>query len=82
MVESSCARIAGAEVGWAGEVLDKHGASKPVFAGKRLVAPYLGGHADVGLFLEPEDVEDAPAVPQPGEECLDGMDKMQELEAV
>ena len=63
-------------------MLDEHGASKTVFAGTRVFCPYFGRHADVGLFLEPEDVEDASAVPQLGEERLDGMDSMQELKAV
>ena len=66
VVESCCARPT--EAGRAGEMLDEHGAGKTVFAGTGVVGPYFGGHADVGLFVEPENVEEAPAVPQPGEE--------------
>jgi hypothetical protein len=49
-------------------MLDEHGAGKPVFAGTGVVGPQFGGHADVGLSLEPEDVEETAAVPQLGEE--------------
>lgn len=49
-------------------MLDEHGASKAVFAGTWAVGPYFGGHADVGLVLKPEDIEDASAVPELGEE--------------
>ena len=80
MAESCRSRLR--EAGRAGEMLNEHGAGETVFAGTRVVGPYLGGHADVGLFLEPENAEDASAVPQLGEERLDGVDDMQELEAV
>jgi hypothetical protein len=63
----SC-RVRLSEAGRAGEMLDEHGAGKTVFAGTGVVGPQFGGPADVGLFVEPEDVEEAPAVPQLGEE--------------
>jgi hypothetical protein len=63
-------------------MLDKDGPSKTVFAGTRAVRPDLAGHANVGLFLEPEDVEGASTVPQLHEERLNGMDDVEELEAI
>jgi hypothetical protein len=63
-------------------MLDEHGASKTVFAGTRAVRPDLARHANVGLFLEPEDVEGASAVPQLDKERLNGMNNVEELEAI
>lgn len=66
----------------AGEVLDEHGTGKAVFAGARAVRSHFNGHADIGLLLEPQNMEDASAILELGKENLDGMNGMQELEAI
>lgn len=63
-------------------MLDEYGPSKTVFAGTRPVGPDVAGHANVGFILKPEDVEGASAVPQLDQERLNGMDKVEELEAI
>jgi len=63
-------------------VLDEHCAGKTVLALARCIFPDLGRKADVGVVVKPQDVEDAAAVSELGEERLDGVDGMQELEAI
>lgn len=69
-------------LGREGEVLDEHGTGKTVLARARCILSGLGRQADVGIVVKPQDVEDAAAVSELGEERLDGVDGMQELEAI
>ena len=71
-----------ADSGRACKVLDENGTGKTVLACARYVGFHLWGHTRVGLFVKPQDVEYAAAVSELGEERLDGMDGMQELEAI
>lgn len=66
----------------ASEMLDEHSTCKTVFAGFGAVCPNVARNAHVGLFLKPEEVEDASPLLQLFEKGLNGMDGVQELKAV
>lgn len=64
------------------KVLDEDSPGQAVLGDKGVVFPKLGWHADIGLVFQPDEMEAASPVLQLGEECLHGVDSMQELEAI
>jgi len=71
-----------AEIDRPGEMLDENGAGKAILAHEGRRCEKRSGHADVGFVMEPEDVKGASTVFEPRQEGLNGMNGMQELEAI
>jgi hypothetical protein len=70
------------EIDKPGEMLDENGTGKTILAREGRRCEKLSRHADVGFVIKPKDLKCASAVFELRQEGLDGMNGMQELEAI